>query len=195
MQGNNLLIGITTSRLDATALRVKLELNMSGYLADKIAHLRPTYKQRILDIVVFKDWLSEIILLDEEIMADLKCIADFASEHIAKKQCTLYNVYPHWQQQQFSSDTPPPAFKFNPPLSGTNAITPSFNHTTTSQNMSNNFRGGYRGPNNQCTTKCTRCPKLLPIEYNLLQKHNGCCKCRRFYYVNHNILSQRLPQP
>ena len=183
MQGNNLLIG-TTSRLDAAALRVKLELNMSGYLADKIARLRPVDKQRILDIVIFEDWLSEIILLDEEITADLKRIADFASEHIAKKQRTIYNAYP--QQQQFSNNTTPPAFKFNSPLSGANAITPAFNHTSTSQNMSNNFRGGYQGSNNQRPTKRLRCPKLLPSEYELLEKHNGCRKCRRFY-VNHRV--------
>jgi hypothetical protein len=38
MQGNNLLIG-TPSRLDTTALRSKLELNMSTYLSDKITCL------------------------------------------------------------------------------------------------------------------------------------------------------------
>src|SRR5271168_3383416 len=38
MQGNNLLIG-TPSCLDTTALRSKLKLNMSAYLADKITHL------------------------------------------------------------------------------------------------------------------------------------------------------------
>ena len=85
MQGNNLLIG-TPSRLDAAALRAKLEINMSGYLADKIARLRPTDKDRIASIEVFEDWLSEISLLDDEITADLKRIADFATEHIAKRQ-------------------------------------------------------------------------------------------------------------
>ena len=87
MQGNNLLIG-TPSRLDATALRSKLELNMSTYLADKIMRLRPTDKERITNITVFEDWLSEISLLDDEITTDLKCIADFATEHIAKRQRT-----------------------------------------------------------------------------------------------------------
>jgi hypothetical protein len=38
MQGNNLLIG-TPSRLNAAALRSKLELNMSTYLSNKITHL------------------------------------------------------------------------------------------------------------------------------------------------------------
>jgi hypothetical protein len=83
MQGNNLLIS-TTSRLNSEALRTKLEQNMSGYLADKIARLRPTDKQRIKDIDVF----------EEEITADLKRIADFASEHIAKKQRTKNNSKP-----------------------------------------------------------------------------------------------------
>ena len=43
MQGNNLLIG-TPSRLDSIALRAKLELNMSSYLADKISRLRAADK-------------------------------------------------------------------------------------------------------------------------------------------------------
>jgi hypothetical protein len=43
MQGNNLLIG-TPSRLNSASLRTKLELNMSRYLADKIARLRPISK-------------------------------------------------------------------------------------------------------------------------------------------------------
>ena len=38
MQGNNLLIS-TPSRLYSAALSTKLELNMSSYLADKLAHL------------------------------------------------------------------------------------------------------------------------------------------------------------
>ena len=46
MQGNNLLIG-TTSCLDTTALHSKLEINMSGYLADKLARLRLNDKDRI----------------------------------------------------------------------------------------------------------------------------------------------------
>ena len=182
MEGNNLLIG-TTSRLDSTALRAKLEINMSGYLADKIVRLRPTDKQRILDIEIFEDWLAEITLLDEEITADLKRIADFASEHIAKKQRTEnhYNLYPQHQQPPRNPHNPQAAF--SPPLSGANTIAPSFNHTSTSNN-SNSFRGGYRGSNNLHTTKRLCCPKLLPSEFELLEKHNGCRKCRRFY-VNH----------
>jgi hypothetical protein len=78
MQGNNLLIG-TTSRLDTNSLRTKLEINMSGYLADKITRLRPTDKERIDNIDVFEDWLQEIIALDEEITTDLKRIADYAA--------------------------------------------------------------------------------------------------------------------
>src|SRR5271168_4847060 len=66
MQGNNLLIG-TLSRLDSTALRSKLEINMSAYLAEKIARLRPTDKERITNITIFEDWLSEISLLNDEI--------------------------------------------------------------------------------------------------------------------------------
>jgi hypothetical protein len=173
MAGNNLLIG-TTSRIDSTALRTKLELNMSGYLADKLARLRPTEKQRLIDIEVFEDWLSEIILLDdsEEITADLKRIADFASEHITKKQRTdnsnkpmHYNNYPQ-QQQSRNAHTP----AFTPPLSGANTITSNFNN--------------YRDSNNQRITKRLRCPKLLPSEYHLLEKHNGCKKCRKFYVAH-----------
>src|ERR1700678_2347703 len=59
LQGNNFLIG-TLSRLDSTALRSKLEINMSAYLAEKIARLRPTDKERITNITIFEDWLSEI---------------------------------------------------------------------------------------------------------------------------------------
>jgi hypothetical protein len=36
-------------------------------------------------------------------------------------------------------------------------------------------------------SKRTRCPKLLPSGYDLLEKHNGCRKCRRFY-VNHRVI-------
>ena len=195
MEGNNLLIG-TTSRLYSTALRAKLEINMSGYLADKIARLRPTDKQRILDIEIFEDWLAEITLLDKEITADLKRIADFASEHIAKKQRTEnhYNLYPQHQQPPHNPHNPQASF--SPPLSRTNAITPSFNHTLTSQNNSNLFHGGYRGSNNLRTTKCLRCPKLLPSEFELLEKHNGCRKCRRFY-INHRAYDcpNEFPNP
>ena len=55
MQGNNLLIG-TPSRLEPKELRAKLEVNMTGYLAEKLAHLRPTDKDRIAAIEVFEDW-------------------------------------------------------------------------------------------------------------------------------------------
>jgi hypothetical protein len=178
MQGNNLLIG-TTSRLDSTALRAKLETNMSGYLADKIARLRPTDKQRIVNIEVFEDWLAEISTLDDEITADLKRIADFATEHIAKRQRTE-NSSKGFQQNMFQSHNP----SRDPPLSGANATTPSYNH----HNSSNNFRGSYRGSSTSqpFTGKRTRCPKLLPEEYDLLEKHNGCRKCRRFY-VGHQV--------
>ena len=188
MQGNNLLIG-TLSRLDTTALRSKLEINMSGYLANKITRLRPTDKEHITNITVFEDWLSEISLLDEEITADLKRIADFATEHIAKRQRTeysnkpapQYNAYP----RQPSRETP----AFQPPLSGANAIAPgttSYQPSSSSFPSSNTFRGGYRGSNNQRVRR-VRCPKLLPSEYDLLEKHNGCRKCRKFY-VNHRVL-------
>jgi hypothetical protein len=187
MQGNNLLIG-TPSRLDSTALRSKLEINMSTYLAEKLARLRPTDEERIKAITIFEDWLSEVTLLDDEITADLKRIADFASEHIAKKHRTenaqkpaVFNSYP----QQPNRNTP----SYPPPLSGANAIT-STHHPYQNQSApyppSNNSRGGYRGPNNQraVSGKRIRCPKLLPSEYELLEKHNGCTKCRMFY-VNH----------
>ena len=189
MHGNNLLIG-TTSRLDTTALRAKLEINMSTYLADKITRLRPTDKERINAIVVFEDWLHEVTLLDEEMTADLKRIADFTREHyqIAKKQRTdnasvptQYNTYPQQQQR----GNPPP--NFPPPLSGANAITQNYNHFPPQQpNPTSNFRGGFRSSFNQrpIAGKRTRCPKLLPSEYELLDQHAGCKKCRKFY-VNH----------
>ena len=157
---------------------------MSTYLADKLAHLRPADKERIAAITIFEDWLSEVTLLDDEITADLKRIADFATEHIAKKQCSenvqkppVSNPYPQQPNRNVSS--------YPPPLSGANTVTP--NHHPY-QNQSgpylppNNSRGGYRGPNNQRTVsgKRTRCPKLLPSEYELLEQHNGCTKCRRF---------------
>ena len=66
MQGNNLLIG-TTSRLDSTALRSKLELNMSTYLADKLARLRPADKERIAAITIFECWIRPIRHLVEAI--------------------------------------------------------------------------------------------------------------------------------
>ena len=69
MHGNNLLIG-TASRLDTTALRAKLEINMSAYLAEKITRLRAADRDRIAAILIFEDWLAEITLLDEENTAD-----------------------------------------------------------------------------------------------------------------------------
>ena len=182
MQGNNLLIG-TPSRLDAAALRAKLEINMSGYLADKIARLRPTDKDRIASIEVFEDWLSEISLLDDEITADLKRIADFATEHIAKRQRLNTSQYNFYNEQQTHHD----ATKFQSPVTGANAITPQNNSLFAPpihHNNSTSTRGGYRGQTTQRTSKRTRCPKLLPVEYDLLEKHSGCRKCRKFY-VNH----------
>jgi hypothetical protein len=174
MQGNNLLIG-TPSRLDTAALRSKLEINMSSYLADKISRLRATDKDRIKDITVFEDWLHEITLLDEENTADLKRIADFAAEHIAKRQ----RIDPP-KNTQYNSFT---TSQFTP-LTGSNTVTVS-----QPPHMASNFsRGGFRGNNIQRamagTGKRTRCPKLLLNEIELLDKHNGCRKCRKFY-VNH----------
>jgi hypothetical protein len=102
MQGNNLLMG-TTSRLDSAALCSKLEINMSGYLADKIARLRPADKQHITDIAIFEDWLAEISTLDDEMTADLKRITDFATEHIVKKQRTD-NSSKGFQQNMYQSN-------------------------------------------------------------------------------------------
>ena len=176
MLSNNLLIG-TPSRLDATALHEKLKMSMSGYLADKLARLRPADKDRITAITVFEDWLREVSELDEEITADLKRIADFATEHIAKKQCldtsskpTHYSTYP---PQQPSRDYPP--------TSGANAIIPR-----SYAPVPNSFRGGFNNATAGRPGRRFRCPKLLPIEYDLLEKHNGCRKCRRFY-VNHQV--------
>ena len=53
------------------------------------------------------------------------------------------------------------------------------------KNTHGSHSGGFRGSNNLRTTKCLRCPKLLPSEFELLEKHNGCRKCRRFY-INHH---------
>jgi hypothetical protein len=126
MQGNNLLIG-TTSRLDSASLRSKLEINMSGYLADKIARLRPAEKQRITDIAEFEEWLAEISTLDDEITADLKRIADFATEHIAKRQRTD-NPSKDYQQHMYQSHNN----SRDPPLSGANATTPAYNNNFSS---------------------------------------------------------------
>lgn len=56
----------------------------------------------LIAITVFEDWLAEVSLINNEITADLKRIADFTSEHIAKKQRTeisskqpQYNIFPH----------------------------------------------------------------------------------------------------
>ena len=172
MQGNNLLIG-TTSRLDTTALRSKLESNMSTYLADKIARLRPTDKERLTAITVFEDWLAEVTMLDDEITADLKRIADFAAEHIVKRQrIDNTSSKPTSNHNSFA----------NPPLSGANAIPPPWQ----SGNTYNPSRGGYRGTGIQRGSRRIRCPKLLPSEYELLDKHSGCRKCRKFY-VNHQV--------
>src|ERR1700678_2351942 len=164
MQGNNLLIG-TPSRLDTTALRSKLELNMSTYLSDKITHLRPTDKERITSTIVFQDWLAEISLLDEEITADLKHIADFATEHLAKRQrietshkVNQSNVDP---QRQTSHETP----AFPPLLTGANAVTPNpqpynphyMQHPTSKTSQ---ICSGYRSSDTHRPTKSLCCPKL-----------------------------------
>ena len=83
MQGNNLLIS-TPSHLEPKELHAKLEVNMTGYLAEKLAHLWPTDKDHIAAIEIFEDWYDEICVIDREANADLKQIADFAAEHIAK---------------------------------------------------------------------------------------------------------------
>jgi hypothetical protein len=105
MHGNNLLIG-TPSRLDTTALRAKLEINMSAYLAEKITRLRAADRERIAAILIFEDWLAEITLLDEENTADLKHIADFAAEHIAKRQRRENPQPPQYHSYQPSHSQP-----------------------------------------------------------------------------------------
>ena len=114
--------------------------------------------------------------MDEEITADLKWIADFASEHIAKRQRTEAS------QSSMYNTTP----IYPPPLSGANAFTP--NDRTSTYNPRGSTRGSFRGFNAQRPAKGRRlrCPKLLPIEYELLEKHNGCRKCQCFY-VNHKL--------
>ena len=55
MQGNNLVIGMP-SWLEPKELWAKLEVNMTGYLAKRLAHLRPTDKDQITAIEIFEDW-------------------------------------------------------------------------------------------------------------------------------------------
>jgi hypothetical protein len=149
---------------------------MSTYLANKMARLHSGDKEKITAITVFEDWLAEVSLLDEEYTDDLKRIADFATEHIAKKQrldnSSKPSHYSMYQQQ--------PARDYPPPVSGANAIT-----SKTYAPSQNNFRGNFNAPTGRAS-KRFRCAKLLPIEYDLLEKHNGCRKCRRFY-VNHQV--------
>ena len=90
--------------------------------------------------------------------------------------------YNYYHDQQTHHDPS----KFQTPVTGANAITPqnnSFFGPATHQTNTNS-RGGYRGLAPQRSSKRTRCPKLLPVEYDLLEKHSGCRKCRKFY-VNH----------
>jgi hypothetical protein len=165
MQGNNLLIG-TTSRLNPKDLRSKLEINMAGYLAEKIAHLRPTDKDRITAIETFEDWFDEICIIDRDATADLKRITDFAAEHIAKRQRTDLPDYPkhntHFQNSFQNSSTPNiPQYTFNP-VSGANATVQGQRHFTphvnniTMQPSSNTtaFRGGSQNNNVRKVPSC-----------------------------------------
>ena len=167
MQGNNLLIG-TESRLDSNQLRAKLDENMASYLADKIARLCPGDRERITAIEIFEDWYDEIATIDREATDDLKRIADFAAERMTKRQRV---------------DPPPPLresripntshHRPRYPLTGGNAVRP--------------YHAAMPGPTqpNTYSRKRTRCPPLTPEEKELLQKHGGCNKCRKFY-VSHS---------
>jgi len=119
MAGNNLLID-TPSRLEPKELRTKLEMNMAGYLAEKIAHLRPADKERIMALELFEDWFDQICIIDRDATADLKRMAHFAEQHIAKKQRTdsadFHNQTPF--QPSFTQNIP--HYSFNP-VSGANA--------------------------------------------------------------------------
>ena len=138
--------------------------------------------------MVFKDWLHKVSLLDEEITADLKCIADFTSKHIAKRQhidnSSLPPKYNTYSQQQTH-----PSTSLNPPVTGAISI-------TTNQSVFNYFHCTSCNTNSQHSSKCTWCPKLLPSKYDLLEKHSGCQKCCHFY-VNHQVpdCPNDLPNP
>lgn len=127
---------------------------------------------------VFEDWLHEVSLLDldEEITADLKHIADFASEHIAKRQCMDNSSLP-LQYNTYSQQQNHPPATLNPPVMGSNSI-------TANQSAFNNFHAFPCNTNNQRSGKHMHFPKLLPSEYDLLEKHSGCRKCCRFYVNN-----------
>ena len=124
-------------------------------------------------------WYDEICIIDREANTDLKRIADFAAEHIAKRQKTE-------QPQYLSNNTAPQRFSPHP-ASGANAIQNSDQNTFRSQGNYNtanqNNCGTYR---TQSEWRTPRCPKLLQIECDLLDKHDGCRKCRRFY-VGHRV--------
>ena len=178
MQGNNLLIG-TPSRLEPNELRSKLEVNMTGYLAERLAHLRPTDKDRIAAIDVFEDWYDEICVIDREANADLKRIADFAAEHIAKRQRTNAAQYP-------GSQPLPQCFTSHPAL-GANAVQSSNQNASQPQR---NYRAARQYPRgnyrNQNDVRVVRCPRLLATKIELLDRHDGCRKCCRFY-VRHRV--------
>ena len=191
MAGNNLLIG-TNSRLEPKDLRAKLEINMAGYLADKISRLRPADKDRITSIEVFEDWYDEICIIDREATSDLKRIADFTAEHWAKRQRTEPSGYTMSPLQHSTF----PNVQHNPPYlaSGANAVNQGY-HPYAAQNSHTQNNAQPRNTTSNAR-KRTRCPKLLPSEAELLDKHDGCRKCRRFY-VGHRVFDcpNEFPNP
>jgi hypothetical protein len=141
---------------------------MASYLADKIACFHPTDKDHITTIEVFEDWYDEISTIYCEANNNLKRIADFAVKQMTKRQCidppqTLHDSRiantTHHQTQY--------------PLTGANVI--------------RSYCSAIPGPTRPTmySRKQTCCPPLTPEEKELLQKHGGCNKCRKFY-VSHS---------
>ena len=118
--------------------------------------------------------MAEIVAIDNEATSDLKRIAEMLREDANYKRQRLDDGTPHttppvpFQPSQVLNVPAPQAYRGT----GANAVRPTpFN---TAQNA--------RFPQAQGNRK--RCPPLTPFEIELLNKHKGCRKCRRFY-VSH----------
>ena len=70
--------------------------NMGKYLDSKWQNLRQTEHEQIEAIVIFDDWLLELITIDNQPNDGLKRVAGMAVEHVAKCQ----HLNPNYEHPQ-----------------------------------------------------------------------------------------------
>src|SRR6202522_4476027 len=124
--GNNLLDG-TTIRLDVPTLCKTLLGNMSKFLASKIDRLKVSERDRLSEIVSFKEWMAEIVSIDREATSDLKRIAEMLKDNISFNRQRTADPTPNFYR-------PPPAENVCPlcPSHAYNVQPTQFMHNTPS---------------------------------------------------------------